>query len=87
MQVVLETGVANGVLVVRDASECVTLLKKILTNDMEFEIKEEQMDENPLGVKESYTLLEEKISKSPYRVVTHQERLTNSFWNNFWRRT
>ena len=87
MQVELDTGVANGVLVVRNAEKCAELLLNILINKMEFEIKVEEEEENALGITESYTVLIEKISHSPYRVVTHQERLTNSFWNNFWRGT
>lgn len=86
MQVDLNTGVANGVLVVRNAEECAELLFRILTNQMEFNIVVEELEENALGLKESYTLLKENISNSPYRIVTHQERLTNSFWNNFWRK-
>jgi len=39
MQVDLQTGVANGVLVVRDAKSCADLLYRLLTNSMEFEIK------------------------------------------------
>lgn len=85
MQVVLETGVANGVLVVRKPNECADLLHAILTNNMEFKIETITLPkENELGIVESYTVLIEKISESPYRIVTHQERLTNSFWNNFW---
>lgn len=87
MQVELKTGVANGVLVVRNSEECAELLWNILTNDLEFDIELEEEEENAVGVKESYTILKEKISKSPYRVVAYQERLTNSFWNNFWRET
>jgi len=74
MQVDLQDGVANGVLVVRSAKECARLLRKILANSIEFAIKHR---------KEGYTILEESISKSPFRVVTDYERLTNSFWN-FW---
>jgi hypothetical protein len=74
MQVDLQTGVANGVLVVRSPSKCANLLHKILTNNMEFTIKH---------CDEGFTVLEEKISGSPFRVVTDYERLTNSFWNLF----
>lgn len=74
MQVDLQSGVANGVLVVRSIEECAKLLYKILTNDMEFTIKHRE---------EGFTILEENISESPFRVVTDNERLTNSFWNLF----
>jgi len=71
LQVNLSTGVANGVLVVRSVEECAQLLYNILLNKMEFEIKN----------KEGYICLEEKISKSIYRVETRDNLLVNSFWN------
>ena len=75
IQVDLQSGVANGVLVVRHIKECADLLKRILTNSMEFTIK--HIGERGKGI----TILEEIISKSPFRVVTDDEKLTNSFWN------
>jgi len=77
MQVDLQSGVANGVLVVRNHKECSELLYRILTNSMEFIISHEGKPEK------GYTILKEKISMSPFRVVTDYERLTNSFWNLF----
>lgn len=74
MQVDLQSGVANGVLVVRSPEECVDLLHRILTNQMEFKIRHK---------KEGYTILEEMITQSPFRVVVDNQRLTNSFWNLF----
>ena len=73
MQVNLQSGVANGVLVVRSFYDCARLLRQVLTNKMEFAIKYQQ--------KEGVSVLEEKISKCPFRVVTDDEKLTNSFWN------
>lgn len=77
IQVDLQSGVANGVLVVRSLKECAELLYKILTNSLEFTIV--HLGEKGKGV----TVLKENISKCPYRVVTDYEKLTNSFWN-FW---
>lgn len=74
MQVDLESGVANGVLVVRNTEQCIKLLCRILTNRLEFTIRRHD---------EGFTLLEEDISGSPFRVITDYERLTNSFWNLF----
>jgi hypothetical protein len=82
MQVDLQSGVANGVLVVRSAEDCADLLYKVLTNQMTFSIKHKY----PQGQgkrEEGYTVLEESISQSPFRVVVDQRRLTNSFWNLF----
>lgn len=71
MQMDLQTGVANGVLVVRSADEAARLLRSILTNTAEFDIKYE-----PAG-----SILVERNSGSVFRAVTANEKLTNSFWN------
>lgn len=71
MQVDLTTGVANGVLVVRSIEKCAALLRAILTNAAEFDIRED----------EGCSALVERISGSVFRVVTDNVKLTNSFWN------
>jgi hypothetical protein len=73
MQVDLQTGVANGVLVVRNPKQCAELLFRIFTNNMIFEIKKE----------EKFYVLKEKMTGAPFRVVIENEKLTNSFWNLF----
>jgi hypothetical protein len=73
MQVDLRSGVANGVLVVRNPKDCATLLQRLLTNRMKFTIKHE----------EGFTVLKEDISECVFRAVTDYEKLTNSFWNLF----
>jgi hypothetical protein len=75
IQVHLESGVANGVLVVRNVKDCAELMCKILTNKMEFEII------NEIREKCSFYNLKEKISGCPFRVVTSYKKLTNSYWN------
>lgn len=74
IQINLDTGVANGVLVVRNINDCAKLVYNILTNKINFVI-----DHNAdLG----YWYLEEKdISKCIFRVVTDDIKITNSFWN------
>lgn len=71
MQMNLQTGVANGVLVVRSIAQCAELVNAILTNRAEFDIE----------VDEGGHILVERNSKSIYRAVTNNEKLTNSFWN------
>ena len=73
IQVHLETGVANGVLVVRDVPSCAELVHRIMTNQMVFEI----VDDNET---DSWLLVEE-ITQCAYRVVTRNPKLTNCFWN------
>ena len=75
IQVNLATGVANGVLVVRTIHECADLLKRVVTNALEFELRESA----------TMWYLEEKISGCVYRVVSKDRKLTNCFWN-FYRR-
>jgi len=75
IQVNLDTGVANGVLVVRDIESCSKLLLKVLTRAMDFEVEED----------DDLWYLREQASKSVYRVVTKDQRLNNSFWNFYLR--
>lgn len=75
IQVHLETGVANGVLVARSTDECAKLISRILTNTLEFKICEKTIAGN------RYLLLKEKITDSVFRVVTGDAFLTNAFWN------
>lgn len=83
MQIDLESGVANGVLVVRNHEDCANLLYKILTNQLEFEIEHIEEEDEIRHNKEGFSVLKEKISQSSFRVITHQSRITNSFWNRF----
>lgn len=75
LQVNLDTGVANGVLVVRTVADCAKLLQRIILNTMEFDIEEQRIGEKVT------MLLRERVSRSIFRVVTGDELLTNSFWN------
>jgi len=75
IQVNLATGVANGVLVVRTIKDCGMLIRKILTQSMEFDI---DTVNKPAG---DYILLRERISGSVFRVMTGDAVLTNAFWN------
>jgi len=81
MQVDLESGVANGVLVVRTQRECANLLFRILTNQLKFIIEHKEYKNEVLNKMDGCTILKEEISDSPFRVVTDHEKLTNSFWN------
>jgi hypothetical protein len=71
IQVHLETGVANGVLVVRNVKQCAELIYRLLIYDYDFRIRRNQ----------GMTELIETISGCPYRVVTEDAKLRNSFWN------
>jgi hypothetical protein len=75
LQVELQSGVANGVLVVRSEKDVAQLLADLLTNgcDFRFDRKREA------GV----TALIESISDSPFRVITDNPTVTNSFWSRY----
>lgn len=71
LQVDLKTGVANGVLVVRNLGQCIELLKSLLTGNIKFKIEN----------RETGVYLIEEVTESCFRVVTKNEKITNSFWN------
>jgi len=75
IQVNLDTGVANGVLVVRTLDDCANLIRRIVTTTLQFSI-----DKKSIGDVE-YHLLRENVSKSIFRVMTGDAMLSNSFWN------
>lgn len=75
IQVNLATGVANGVLVVRNEEDCAALVHGIVTSTLEFSI-----DEAEIGGA-TYVLLREKISGCVFRVITGDVQLSNAFWN------
>lgn len=75
VQVNLDTGVANGVLVVRSIPDCAKLLRRILLYDMEFDVEE----------KDDMWYLRERVSKCVFRVVTKDQKLSNCFWNFYLR--
>lgn len=73
LQIGLDDGVARGVIVVRDAKQCATALRKILTNALEVTVTSEQH-----GI-----VLREKDTQSVLRVMTGWGELASAFWNNF----
>lgn len=75
IQVNLETGVANGVLVARTERQCADLVYDVVTRSLQFEIEEKPVDGR------TYWLLKERRTGSIYRVMSGDRLLTNSFWN------
>ncbi len=73
MQCDLRTGVANGLMLARTPEICARLLRRVFTNSMEFQIRENDYN----------YFLEERITGSKVRVVTKNEFLTTSFWNRY----
>ena len=75
LQVHLEEGVANGVLVVRNVLHCAELLQQLLTNGCEFHFDCER--------EKGILCLIEKISNCPFRVVTENSTVSNAFWSRY----
>lgn len=72
IQVDLNTGVANGVLVVRTLTECAHVIRNIITNRLNLRI-----DRDSNG---TIRLVEERTGCT-YRLMVSDPVLTNSFWN------
>lgn len=75
IQVNLTTGVANGVLVVRNARDCARLVRAIVTQTLDFDLETSPESKD--------VFLREKISGSIFRVMTGDAMLTNTFWNYY----
>ena len=75
IQVNLETGVANGVLVVRTAEACAELIRRVLTRTLAFTLETREIH----GLR--YVLLREDVSGCIFRVMTGDAMLSNAFWN------
>lgn len=74
MQCDLRTGVANGVMVARDIDTCGELLIRLFTNSVEFDIGDDDPNNH---------FLRERITGSRVRVITKNQLLTASFWNQY----
>lgn len=79
LQVHLESGVANGVLVVRSVEDCARVLYGLIFNQLAFSFSLVKDERN--AVDKGVIVLHEETSKSPFRAVTLYEKLSNSFWN------
>ena len=75
IQVNLQSGVANGVLVANTIEQCAKLVRALLLRELKFDLVTETKNGG------EYIYLTERISKSIFRVVTGDMMLTNAFWN------
>jgi len=81
LQVNLETGVANGVLVVRTIPGCAEVLRAILLRTWEFDIEDIEQVKRPEMRGNGAVLLRERMTGCVFRAVTDDDLLTNTFWN------
>lgn len=80
LQIALNTGVAQGVMVVRDLDKCSSLLYDILLHNMKTEIEEDDSSVRLRLAKAVYD------SDSTIRVATKDTLLNRSFWNYYFPR-
>jgi transcriptional regulator with XRE-family HTH domain len=69
LQVILSTGVLNGILVVRSVDTCAKLVNALITNDLELELERDE---------KNYKLIE-KNTKSTIRVISKHRLISNAF--------
>lgn len=73
LQVIVRSGVLNGILVTRSVPDCARLLRGVLANSLEFDV---EVDEG------NYRLVE-KLTRSTLRVVSRHRLLTFAFWSQY----
>lgn len=69
LQVILDTGVVNGILVTRSVDSSAQILRDLLANDLKLELRNEQ---------DNYLLIE-KTTKSTIRAIARDPLLRNAF--------
>ncbi|MBI5275985.1 MAG: helix-turn-helix domain-containing protein [Burkholderiales bacterium] len=69
LQVILSSGVLNGILVVRTVDQCAKILSRLIRNDLELALSNEQMN---------YRLVE-KLTGSTIRVISKHTLLRHAF--------
>lgn len=70
------SGVAVGSIVSDDVDQVAELLRRIFSNEMQYEIKHHES-------RPGYLKLHEKLTDSVVRLQTDDELLTSTFWNNY----
>ena len=70
------SGVAVGAIVTDDVDQVAELLRRIFSNEMQFEIRHHES-------RPGYLKLHEKLTDSVVRLQTDDELLTTTFWNNY----
>jgi hypothetical protein len=73
LQVIVESGVLNGILVVRSSHMCAEVMQRLITNTIETEVV----------VDDSNYRLVERITGSTLRVISRHSLLTYAFWTQY----
>jgi len=69
LQVILSTGVLNGILVVRSVEQCALALRSLILNDLDFNLEMKP---------DNYKLID-TVTRSTIRVISRNELLRNAF--------
>lgn len=69
LQIILSSGVLNGILVVRSVRQCAEVLRDLLANDLRLKLEKDELN---------YRLIE-KRTKSTIRVISRNKLLRNAF--------
>lgn len=75
-----KSGVANGAIIVKTVNDVVSILKRLINNDMEYSLQKKKSDKPE---NDGYFILIEKTSGSDVRIQSNDSILTKSFWNYF----
>ena len=70
------SGVAVGAIVSDSIEEVTELVRRIFSNEMEYEVRHHES-------RQGYLKLHEKLTDSVVRLQTNDELLTSTFWNNY----
>jgi hypothetical protein len=70
------TGIVNGAIITQDVEQVITILERIFSNKMEYDLALKP------GTR-AYYLLRERLTQSTVRVITEDRLLTETFWNNY----
>lgn len=85
LQIDLDTGVANGILVARSIAQCQTLVRAILLDGLQFDVRARepsgQMADDLSSPLEWDRYLIERNTRSVHRVVVGDSLISNAFWN------
>lgn len=73
LQVIISTGVLNGILVVRSVDQCAVIIHQLLTNTLDTEVIEDDTN---------YKLVEKK-TRSTLRVISKMSILSYAFWTQY----
>ncbi|MBB4634354.1 helix-turn-helix domain-containing protein [Longimicrobium terrae] len=73
LQVILSTGVLNGILVVRSPEMCARVMQNLITNTIETDVL----------IDDQNYMLVERITRSTLRVISKNKLLNNAFWTQY----